>query len=163
MEECRGLAWIFSGCIWSITIIGIPFGKQFFKWQDFLLCRLVQVYQLNELHEEKLVPLAQETNVDFIWVHGASTVLESTFLNAKVSEIFLPEVKHWVELKKGDMIGKIVDPLSGKVLDEVVAPVEGILFTIRDYPVVGEGALMGRLLWKCSEVMTKVCFANGRS
>ena len=169
--------------------------------------------RINELHEEKLVPLAQETNVDFIWVHGASTVLESTFayslnntgtpvlvvemgvgmritksygdqlvdgifnlmkkmgiwtgevstprkpiisrnpedvsyLNAKVSGIFLPSVKHWVELKKGDLIGKIVDPLGGKVLDEVVAPVEGILFTIRDYPVVGEGSLMGRLLRK---------------
>ena len=169
--------------------------------------------RINELHEEKLVPLAQETNVDFIWVHGASTVLESTFayslnstgtpvlvvemgvgmritksygdqlvdgifnlmkkmgiwtgeastprkpiisrkpedvsyLNAKVSGIFLPSVKHWVELKKGDLIGKIVDPLEGTVLDEVVAPVDGILFTIRDYPVVGEGSLMGRLLRK---------------
>ena len=169
--------------------------------------------RINELHEEKLVPLAKETNVDFIWVHGASTVLESTFayslnsigtpvfvvemgvgmritksygdqlvdgifnlmkklgmwtgetstprqpiisknpedvsyLNAKVSGIFLPSVQHWVELKKGDLIGKIVDPLEGKVLDEVVAPVEGILFTIRDYPVVGEGSLMGRLLRK---------------
>ena len=26
-----GLAWFFAGCIWCITIIGIPFGKQFFK------------------------------------------------------------------------------------------------------------------------------------
>ena len=26
-----GLAWIFAECIWCITIVGIPFGKQFFK------------------------------------------------------------------------------------------------------------------------------------
>ena len=26
-----GLAWVFAGCIWCITIIGILFGKQFFK------------------------------------------------------------------------------------------------------------------------------------
>jgi uncharacterized membrane protein YccF (DUF307 family) len=26
-----GLAWIFAGCIWCITIVGIPFGKQVFK------------------------------------------------------------------------------------------------------------------------------------
>ena len=26
-----GLAWVFVGCIWCITIVGIPFGKQFFK------------------------------------------------------------------------------------------------------------------------------------
>ena len=35
--------------------------------------------RINELHKEKLVPLAAMVNVDFIWVHGASTVLESTF------------------------------------------------------------------------------------
>ena len=71
-----------------------------------------------------------------------------SYLNARFSGIFLPEVKHWEELKKGDLIGKIVDPLKGTVLDEVTAPVDGILFTIRDYPVVGEGSLMGRLLRK---------------
>lgn len=169
--------------------------------------------RINELHTETLVPLAKEANVDFIWIHGANTVLESTFayslnsigtpvlvvemgvgmritkvygdqlvdgifnlmkkmgiwtgkvsavrepiisqnpedvsyLNAKVSGIFLPSVKHWEELKKGEQIGLIVDPLSGTILDEVTAPVDGILFTIRDYPVVGEGSLMGRLLRK---------------
>ena len=169
--------------------------------------------RINELHTETLVPLAKEANVDFIWIHGANTVLESTFayslnsigtpvlvvemgvgmritkvygdqlvdgifnlmkkmgiwtgevsavrkpiisknpedvsyLNAKVSGIFIPSVKHWKELKKGEQIGQIVDPLAGTVLDEVTAPVDGILFTIRDYPVVGEGSLMGRLLRK---------------
>ena len=34
--------------------------------------------RINELHKETLVPLAKIANVDFIWVHGASTVLEST-------------------------------------------------------------------------------------
>ncbi len=169
--------------------------------------------RINELHEEKLLPMAMDANVDFIWVHGASTVLESTFayslnsigtpvlvvemgvgmritkaygdqmvdgifklmqsmgiwkgevnpvrspivsrdpddvsyLNASVGGLFLPSVKHWEELKKGDLVGRIVDPLSGKVLDEVLAPVDGILFTIREYPIVDEGSLMGRLLRK---------------
>ncbi len=27
-----GLAWIFYGCLWCITIIGIPIGKQCFKF-----------------------------------------------------------------------------------------------------------------------------------
>ena len=35
--------------------------------------------RINQLHEEQLVPMAREANVDFIWVHGANTVLESTF------------------------------------------------------------------------------------
>ena len=58
-----------------------------------------------------------------------------SYLNAKVSGIFLPSVQHWVELKKGDLIGKIVDPLDGKVLDEVVAPVDGRIFFIHNAPL----------------------------
>lgn len=35
--------------------------------------------RINELHQDILVPMAEAANVDFIWIHGASTVLESTF------------------------------------------------------------------------------------
>lgn len=167
--------------------------------------------RINELNEKELVPLAQKSNVDFIWVHGASTVLEATFayslnstgtpclvvemgvgmritkaygdqlvegilnlmkemgiwngrttevrtpiisknpedvcfLNASTGGLFVPSVKHWQKLKKGDLIGQIIDPLAGKVLDEIYSPVNGILFTIREYPIVDEGSLIGRLL-----------------
>ncbi len=169
--------------------------------------------RINELHQDILVPMAKEANVDFIWVHGASTVLESTFayslnnigtpvlvvemgvgmritqrygeqmvdgifqlmkklgiwqgevkpvkkpiisqnpedvcyLNASVGGVFLPAVQHGAKLKKKEAIGRIVDPLNGTVLDEVQAPEDGMLFTIREYPVVVEGSLMGRLLKK---------------
>lgn len=26
-----GLSWLVIGCLWCVTIVGIPFGKQFFK------------------------------------------------------------------------------------------------------------------------------------
>lgn len=169
--------------------------------------------RINELHEDTLVPLAKESNVDFVWIHGASTVLESTFayslnstgtpclvvemgvgmritrnygdqmvdgilnvmkkmgmwegevkkvrkpiisknpddvsfLNASTGGLFLPSVKHWERLNAGDEVGKIIDPLSGEVLDTILSPVDGILFTIRDYPIVDEGSLIGRLLRK---------------
>lgn len=54
----------------------------------------------------------------------------------------------WRKTEKDEIIGQIVDPLCGKVLDEVRTPEDGMLFTIRDYPVVVEGSLMGRLLKK---------------
>lgn len=38
--------------------------------------------RINELHRDKLVPLAMEANVDFVWVHGANTVLESTLAHS---------------------------------------------------------------------------------
>ena len=71
-----------------------------------------------------------------------------SYLNASVSGIFLSSVKHGARLQKGQRIGRIVDPLRGNVLDEVQAPEDGMLFTIRDYPIVVEGSLMGRLLKK---------------
>lgn len=169
--------------------------------------------RINELHKDMLVPLAQKLNIDFIWVHGANTVLESTFahslnsrnvptlvvemgvgmritksygdqlvdgifnlmremgiwkgetkeprkaiiseaaddvayLNASRGGVFVPCVKHWEELNKGDLIGKLIDPLKGEVVDEITSPVDGILFTIREYPIVDEGSLIGRLLRK---------------
>lgn len=159
------------------------------------------------------MPLAEAANVDFIWVHGASTVLESTFayslnrigtsvlvvemgvgmritqdygnqladgifqlmkkmgiwtgkdkpvrkpiisrnpedvsyLNASVSGLFVPTVRHGARLDKNALIGRIVDPLRGTVLDEVRVPEDGMLFTIREYLIVVEGSLMGRLLKK---------------
>ena len=38
--------------------------------------------RVNEQHKDALIPLARMANVDFIWVHGASTVLESTFAHS---------------------------------------------------------------------------------
>lgn len=169
--------------------------------------------RINELHKERLVPLAKKANVDLIWVHGASTVLESTFayslndrgidtlvvemgvgmritksygeqmtegifslmaelgiwkgevseirepvlsndekgedvyyLNAKTSGIFLKEKHHGRMVAKGESIGTIVNPLTGEILEEVTAPGNGWLFTIREYPVVDEGSLVGRIL-----------------
>ena len=68
------------------------------------------------------------------------------YLNAATAGVFVPHVRHWERLKKGDAIGSIIDPLRGKVLDEILAPADGILFTIREYPVVDAGSLVGRLL-----------------
>lgn len=38
--------------------------------------------RINVLDEERLVPLAKELGVDFIWVHDAATVLESTLAHS---------------------------------------------------------------------------------
>lgn len=68
------------------------------------------------------------------------------FLNAPVSGVFLKKCMHGSHVEQGDVIGSIIDPLKGVVLEQVVAPEKGWLFTIREYPMVGEGALLGRIL-----------------
>lgn len=71
---------------------------------------------------------------------------EICFINAPSAGIFLPEKEHWKPVKKGERIGKIVSPLTGEVLSELCAEADGILFTIREYPVVNEGSLIARIL-----------------
>lgn len=48
--------------------------------------------------------------------------------------------------KKGDPIGDIVEPLTGKILHHIDSPVDGEVFTLREYPVVYEGSLIARIL-----------------
>lgn len=167
--------------------------------------------RVNEIHKNMLLPYARKANVDFIWIHGASTVLEATlahslnsrntptlvvemgvgmriteeygrqltegifflmknlgiwngpahithkpvigrrddevcFLNAPVTGIFNKKSQHGTWVDKGQLIGQIMNPLEGKILSDIKAPESGLLFTIREYPVVTEGALLARIL-----------------
>lgn len=182
---------------------------------NIYLTEIPQV-RISEDTAEVLVPYAKHLNVDFIWVHSAATVLESTlahslnsigvptlvvemgvgmritkkygeqlidgifnlmshlgiwkgevkevrepiistnpddilFINAPAAGIFLQEVPHWKRVKKGQIIGKIVHPLDGRVLSELPSKDDGILFTIREYPVVNEGSLIARILRRPEE------------
>lgn len=172
--------------------------------------------RINQLHADTLLPLAKQANVDFIWVHGASTVLESTlayslnsigtpclvvemgvgmrltgqygkqltegilnvmknlgmwdgetapvgspivsedpgeveFLNAPCSGMFMKTKNQGTWVKKGETVGYIFDPFKGEITEYVSAAKSGLLFTIRDYPMVHEGSLMGRILVREAE------------
>ena len=67
------------------------------------------------------------------------------FLNAEASGVFITELRSGMNVKTGEEIGQIVEPLTGTVLSRVVSPVDGFLFTIRAYPIVYEGSLMARI------------------
>lgn len=176
---------------------------------NIYLKELSQV-RISEMTAKELVPLARRLNIDYIWVHQAATVLESTlahslnsigtktlvvemgvgmritkdignqlvdgifvlmkdlgiwngevitprtpiesedgnvhFLNASASGIFLPSTSHCKEVKNGEQVGEIVDPLSGKILQKIYSPCDGLVFTLREFPVVYEGSLVGRIL-----------------
>lgn len=178
---------------------------------NIYLTELPQI-RINEVSREELLPLAEESNVDFIWVHGASTVLESTlayslnsvgvktlvvemgvgmrltpeyaaqltdgifhlmqeldiwkgeetydirkpiisdnpeevdYLNAPGTGLFLKALNHGSHVEKGDLVGQILNPYTGEELFRITAPHTGLLFTIREYPVVDEGSLLARIL-----------------
>jgi predicted deacylase len=177
---------------------------------NIFLRELPQV-RISKLFADTLVPLAEKLGIDFIWVHDAVTVLESTFshamntlgtqtlvvemgvgmritksygqglsegilnlmahagiiekkpmrvcktavstlnsnvhfINASTSGIFVPTLEHNVIAIKGEQLGEIIDPLLGCVKESILSPCNGLLFTIREYPVVYEGSLIARIL-----------------
>lgn len=75
-----------------------------------------------------------------------STDGKVSFLNADAPGIFLPTAKHEDFVTEGQEIGIIADALTGEVSQVVTSPVDGLLFTLRDYPVVYPGSLMARIL-----------------
>ena len=172
--------------------------------------REIPQVRMNESTSEHLLPYAKLLNTDFIWVHQASTVMESTLahsmnmmgvptlvvemgvgmritekfclqlvdgifclmkemgiwdgevitpkqpivslggevglVNAGTSGLFVSQVKHRHNIRKGEVIGEIVNPLDGTVLETLYAPCDGLIFTLRAYPIVENGALIARIL-----------------
>ncbi len=176
---------------------------------NIFLSEVPQV-RINAEMADRLLPFAQMLNIDFVWVHDAATVLESTlahslnvlntptlvvemgvgmritreygdrliggilnlmrnmgmwdgsvsseiispllstkgevcFMNADASGIIIPAVSHSDKVKRGDLLCQIVDPFEGIVLQDVLSPVDGLVFTLRTYPVVYEGSLIARI------------------
>ncbi len=71
---------------------------------------------------------------------------EIAYLNAPVSGIYMKVAQLGQHVEEGEVIGRIIDPLGGVVLEELVAPAAGWLFTTREYPVVDSGSLVARVL-----------------
>lgn len=177
---------------------------------NIFLRELPQV-RISRANADELVPLAEKLGIDFIWVHDAVTVLESTFshamntlgtqtlvvemgvgmritkeygqnltrgllnlmahvgiidkpilppttlavstlnsevffINASKAGVFIPILEHNVSVLRGEKLGEIIDPLLGVVQETIISPCNGLLFTIREYPVVYEGSLIARIL-----------------
>jgi predicted deacylase len=72
-------------------------------------------------------------------------------MNADVSGVIIPLISHSVDVKKGDLLCQIVDPFNGVVLQDVLSPVDGLVFTLRTYPVVYEGSLIARIFSEKTE------------
>ena len=68
------------------------------------------------------------------------------YLNAPVSGVFIQHMEHNSFARKGEVIGEITDPLQGKSLRKIEAPCTGLIFTLREFPIVDEGSLLGRML-----------------
>ena len=75
----------------------------------------------------------------------SSEVGEVFYINAPKSGLFVAALDHCAVIKKGEKVGSIVNPLTGDTIEELFAPNSGIMFTLREYPVVYEGSLIARI------------------
>ena len=60
--------------------------------------------------------------------------------------IFLPRAEHGTHVSCGQVVGIVADPLTGTVRREVTSPCDGLLFSLRTYPLVYPGSLLSRIL-----------------
>ena len=71
---------------------------------------------------------------------------EVGFVNSDAAGIFVPCADFGDNVNEGDHIGDVADPLTSKVVEEVRAVCDGMIFTLREYPVVYGGSLLARIL-----------------
>ena len=71
---------------------------------------------------------------------------EEIAVRTTTAGMFLKEVKVGNYLKQGQKIGEVRDIYSGKRLEEITAPENGLLITLRQYPIVYEKEPMAIIL-----------------
>ncbi len=69
-----------------------------------------------------------------------------TYINAESSGIFIPNISICDQVKSGDEIGTIVNVITGSVEEVVRASSDGMICSIREYPVIEEGSLLARIV-----------------
>jgi len=103
---------------------------------------------LNLMREEGII----ETPTEFKVREPFTSVVGDVFyINAPAAGLFVPALDHCDVIVKDQWIGDIVDPLGGTVRAPIYAPNGGILFTLREYPVVYEGSLLARIFGESDE------------
>ncbi|MGN1481995.1 M14 family metallopeptidase [Porcipelethomonas sp.] len=68
------------------------------------------------------------------------------FVNSKAAGIFVPIAGFGDHVKKGEHIGDVLNPLTSEVEAEITAVCDGMIFTLREYPIVYGGSLLARIL-----------------
>ena len=71
---------------------------------------------------------------------------EVGFVNSDAAGILVPCADFGDTVNKGDHIGDVVDPLTAEIVERVEAVCSGMIFTLREYPVVYGGSLLARIL-----------------
>lgn len=104
-----------------------------------------QLFQgmLNLLHHTGiLVSTNPQPRIDYPMIVHPSQV---TLLQSRHAGLFIGRTDIKNNVAKGEIIGEVVNATDGEVLQEVTTPESGLLFTIREHPLVYPGAPLARI------------------
>jgi len=107
------------------------------EYGEQLLCGILNLLKSEGIIETELTFEEREP--------FSSEVGDVYYINSPKSGLFVPALNHCAVIEKGQKVGEVVSPLTGEVLEELFAPNAGIMFTLREYPVVYEGSLIARI------------------
>lgn len=65
-----------------------------------------------------------------------STEGQVSFISAAGSGIFVSSINSMGTIGMGTHIGDIIEPITGKVIQRIESPTDGIIFSLREHPVV---------------------------
>ncbi|GEM_PF-366995 len=71
---------------------------------------------------------------------------DQTGVLANESGFFVPEIGVGEFIEKGQVIGRIFEVQTGKIIEEALAPESGLLLKIRDYPTVYQNEVLAEIL-----------------
>ena len=74
-----------------------------------------------------------------------STEGQVSFISAAGSGIFVSSINSMGTIGMGTHIGDIIEPITGKVIQRIESPTDGIIFSLREHTVVYKGALIARV------------------
>ena len=74
-----------------------------------------------------------------------STEGQVSFISAAGSGIFVSSINSMGTIGMGTHIGDIIEPITGKVIQRIESPTDGIIFSLREHPVFYKGALIARV------------------
>ena len=96
-------------------------------------------------HTGVITPTTPKQEVNYpIIVRPSQVVL----IQSKHAGLFVGRTKIKNNVSKGDIIGEIVGASNGEILQDVIAPDSGFLFTMRKFPLVYPGAPLARIAQK---------------
>ncbi|MDD3185476.1 MAG: M14 family metallopeptidase [Anaerostipes sp.] len=76
---------------------------------------------------------------------------EIIYLNCESSGLFVANKMLNERVEEGDVIGSIMNPILGAIEEDIIAPIGGIIMTLREHPGVTEGSLVARILGGAGE------------